>query len=139
MIWWVDITFGQILFIFDPIHCLNLSFWFIFVASGCTVKQQRMFLSQPAHYPYIEKHLESKTTWLLCIYGDLCAGYSSECHWTVIWKRALILNHAQWKWDAALCQSVCVRYIFFTDVLRYSPLYLDSGPLEWGNGKEDCL
>lgn len=111
VIWWVDIPFGQILFIVDSIHCFNLSFWLNFVASGCTVKQQRMFLSQPAHYPYVEKPLESKTTWPLCIYADLCAGFSSECHWTVIWKMALILNHAQWQRDVALNQSECVRYI----------------------------
>ncbi len=68
--WWVDIPFGQILFIFDPIHCLILH---------CKATDN-FVLSQPAHYPYIEKSLGSKTTWLLCIYGDLCAGYSSECH-----------------------------------------------------------
>lgn len=50
---------------------------------------------------------------------------------------ALILNHAHWQRDEALI-GVCEIYIF-TDVLRYSLLYLDCGLLERENGKEDCL
>lgn len=100
------------MFIFDLIHCLIPPFWLNFVAFVCAVKKWRMFLSQPAHYPNIERLFEWKTTWLLCIYGDLWASYSTECHWTIIWKMALILNHAHWQRDEALDQSGCVRYIF---------------------------